>query len=342
MIYLGIETSCDDSSVGLYCDERKVLAGVSAAQLEHEAFGGVVPELASRVHLRNLPPVLREALKKAGLGLEDVDVLAVTEGPGLMGSLMVGVSFAMGLSRSTGLPLLGIHHIESHILANHIERDMLFPSMILVVSGGHSQVVLARKAGDYRLLAATRDDAAGEAFDKVAKIMGLGWPGGPIIEKLATGGDPLRFPFPKVRLKDGSSDYSFSGLKTAARLLWEAEGTEALAADFAASFQKAVVDQLLDGAEEAVRGRSLEAFYLAGGVAANRALLAEAESRLGRLGMPIFAPSPRYCTDNGMMVACAASFRRQADSSSRAPLSPYSRGALPGMRGGSHRRPASS
>ncbi len=328
MIYLGIETSCDDSSVGIYCAERKGLAMVSAAQLEHGRFGGVVPELASRTHLRNLPPVMRAALDQAGLELNDIDRLAVTQGPGLMGSLMVGVSFAMGLARARELPVQGIHHIEAHILANHLERDMLFPSLVLVVSGGHSQIILCRRAGDYRLLASTRDDAAGEAFDKVAKIMGLGYPGGPIIEKLAKDGDPKRFAFPKVKLKGGGLDYSFSGIKTAARLLWQEVGGEETAADFAASFQKAVVDQLLGRVLEVARGRNLEAFYLAGGVAANRALLGAAEERLGALDLPVFAPSPKYCTDNGLMVACAASFRPHEKSSASELLQPFSRGGL--------------
>lgn len=332
MIYLGIETSCDDSSVGLYCSERKVLANVAATQLEHERFGGIVPELASRIHLRNLPPVLRAALDKANLGLEDIDALAVTEGPGLMGSLMVGVAFAMGLARARDLPVLGIHHIEAHILANHLERDMRFPSLVLVVSGGHSQILLARRPGDYNLLATTRDDAAGEAFDKVAKIMGLGYPGGPAIEALARSGDPDRFKFPRVKLKSGGSDFSFSGLKTAARLMWQEEGSSEASADFAASFQKAVVDQLLGRVEDIARGRYLEAFYLAGGVAANRALLAAAEKRLGALGLEVFAPRPAYCTDNGIMVACAASFRYHAKSSPPMALRPFSRGTLAGFR----------
>jgi len=333
MIILGIETSCDDSSVGIYDSERKVLAHVAATQLEHAAFGGIVPELASRIHLRNLPPVMRAALGEAGLELEELDALAVTEGPGLMGSLMVGVSFALGLARARKLPLYGVHHIEAHILANHLDRDMLFPSLVLVVSGGHSQILLARRPGDYQLLATTRDDAAGEAFDKVAKIMGLSYPGGPAIEVMAREGDADRFHFPRVKLKDGSSDFSFSGIKTAARLMWEAEGSPESAADFAASFQKAILDQLLGRSEEIARGRALEAFYLAGGVAANRALLAGAEKRLGALGLPVFAPRPVYCTDNGVMVACAASFRFDAKSSGPPPLEPFSRGALEGHRG---------
>ncbi len=328
MITLGIETSCDDSSVGIYCDERKGLANVAANQLVHEKYGGVVPELASRSHLRNLPPVMRAALAEANLSLVDIDQLAVTQGPGLMGSLMVGVSFAMGLAQAQQVPVMGVHHIEAHILANHLERDMLFPSLVLVVSGGHSQIILARRPGDYRLLASTRDDAAGEAFDKVAKIMGLGYPGGPIIEKMAKEGDASRFKFPKVKLKGGGLDYSFSGLKTAARLLWEAEGSAENIADFAASFQKAVVDQLLGRCLEVARGRSLSAFYLAGGVAANRALLSAAEERLGALDLAVFAPSPRYCTDNGLMVACAASFRRKEKSSAPDSLRPFSRGNL--------------
>lgn len=330
MIVLGIETSCDDSSVGLYCSRRKRLSMVMATQLEHCAFGGVVPEVASRVHLKNLPPVLGAALEDAGLGLDEVDALAVTEGPGLMGSLLVGVAFAQALAEAWDKPLLGVHHIEAHLMANHLERDMLFPSLALVVSGGHSQVILMRAPGDYQLLATTRDDAAGEAFDKVAKVMGLGFPGGPVIEERALRGNAKALPFPRVRLKDGSSDFSFSGLKTAARLLWEKRESweEAAVDDFCASFQRAVIGQLLDRSLQLSRGRDLRAFYLAGGVAANRTLLAEAERQMAPLGIPVHAPRPEYCTDNGLMVACAASFRMRMQGFPSRPLIPFSRGTL--------------
>jgi N6-L-threonylcarbamoyladenine synthase len=311
MIVLGIETSCDDTAVGVYCGERKVLASVLATQLEHRPFGGIVPELASRAHLKNLPPVLRAALADADLGPADVDAVAVTHGPGLLGSLLVGVAFARALGEAWNKPVLGVHHIEAHILANHLEREMVFPSLALVVSGGHSQIILLRAPGDYELLVSTRDDAAGEAFDKMAKIAGLGFPGGPVIERHAAEGDPKAFPFPLARLKDGSHDFSFSGLKTAGRLLWEERGplTGAGLNDFCASFQDAIIRQLRDRLGKVIRGRELKACYLAGGVAANRALLGSVGELLEPLGIPVHAPSPRFCTDNGAMVACAGAWR---------------------------------
>ena len=330
LIVLGIETSCDDSSVGIYCTERKVLANVLATQLEHREFGGVVPEVASRAHLKNLPPVLRAALADAGLGLPELDAIAVTQGPGLMGSLLVGVAFARALGAAWKKPVLGVHHIEAHILANQLEGEMEFPSLALVVSGGHSQIIHLRAPGDYQLLATTRDDAAGEAFDKVAKIVGLGFPGGPIIERLAAEGDSAASPFPLARLSDGGLDYSFSGLKTAARLRWEATGPLEGSAlkDFCAGFQAAVIGQLLDRLGRALRGRELKACYLAGGVAANRALLAAARERMTAPGLPILAPSPRYCTDNGAMVACAGAWRLADRGIHCDALTPFPRGSI--------------
>ncbi len=311
MIVLGIETSCDDTSVGVYCSERKVLASVLATQIEHRPFGGIVPELASRAHLKNLPPVLRAALEDAELLPSDIDAVAVTHGPGLLGSLLVGVAFGRALGEAWGKPVLGVHHIEAHILANHLERDMVFPALALVVSGGHSQIMLLRAPGDYELLATTRDDAAGEAFDKMAKIAGLGFPGGPVIERLASEGNPDAFDFPLARLKDGSSDFSFSGLKTAGRLHWEKHGllTGAALHDFCAAFQAAIIRQLCDRLGKVLRGHEIEACYLAGGVAANRTLLASVSKMLEPMGIPVHAPGPRFCTDNGVMVACAGAWR---------------------------------
>ncbi len=330
MILLGIETSCDDTSVGIYCHERKVLASVLATQLEHREFGGIVPEVASRAHLKNLPPVLRAALEDAELTPDDLDAVAVTHGPGLLGSLLVGVAFARSLGAAWNKPVLGVHHIEAHILANHLERDMEFPAIALVVSGGHSQIILLRAPGDYELLATTRDDAAGEAFDKMAKIAGLGFPGGPVIERLAKGGDPRAFPFPVTRLKSGGLDFSFSGLKTAGRLLWEDWGplADQALADFCASFQNAVIRQLRDRLGKALRGREVSACYLAGGVAANRALLGAVKEQLEPMGVPVFAPSPRYCTDNGAMVACAGAWRMTASGLAEVDLDPFPRGTI--------------
>ncbi len=328
MIVLGIETSCDDTAVGLYCSERKVLSSLLATQLEHRPFGGIVPELASRAHLKNLPPVLRAALEDAGLGLADIDAIAVTHGPGLLGSLLVGVSFARALGQAWGKPVLGVHHIEAHILANHLERDMVFPALALVVSGGHSQIILLKAPGDYELLATTRDDAAGEAFDKMAKIAGLGFPGGPVIERLASEGDARAFPFPLARFKDGGHDFSFSGLKTAGRLLWEKNGplSGRELNDFCASFQDAVIRQLCDRLGKVIRGRELKACYLAGGVAANRTLLRSVCELLEPLGISVHAPSPSYCTDNGAMVACAGAWRLGSDAITEP--APFPRGGI--------------
>ncbi len=339
MIVLGIETSCDDSSAGVYCTRRGLLANVRATQLEHRDFGGIVPELASRVHLKNLPPVLRAALADAGLAPTELDAVAVTHGPGLLGSLLVGVSFARALALSWGKPLLGVHHIESHILANRLEGEMRFPALALVVSGGHSQIVHVAEAGRYELLATTRDDAAGEAFDKVAKLLGLGFPGGPPIEQRARRGDPRAIRFPVARLGDGGLDYSFSGLKTAARLAWErgeADSEDGLA-NFCASFQRAIIAQLLDRVTRTLRGRDIGALYLAGGVAANRALLEAAREALAPLGIPVSAPRPEFCTDNGAMVACAGALRLADGGEAAAEacaegVEPFSRGVLASWR----------
>ena len=336
MVVLGIETSCDDSGVGIYCGRRGVLANLRATQLEHRAFGGIVPEIASRVHLKNLPPVLRAALAAAGVRPAELDAIAVTQGPGLMGSLLVGLAFATALAESWEKPLIGVHHIESHILANRIAGEMEHPAMILVVSGGHSQIVLSEEPGRYELLATTRDDAAGEAFDKVGKMLGLGFPGGPIVEERARRGDPDAFALPIARLGEGDLDFSFSGLKTAARLRWEERGAgagETELDDFCASLQRAIVAQLLDRVGRALRGRDVKCLYLAGGVAANRNLVAAARALAEPLGLELRSPALEYCTDNGAMVACAAEQRLTLAPPPPGPIPvPFSRGVLTSWR----------
>jgi N6-L-threonylcarbamoyladenine synthase len=246
--------------------------------------------------------------------------------------LLVGWHFARALALAWGLPCLGVHHIEGHILANHLEADLRYPALVLVVSGGHSQIILMREPGVYELLATTRDDAAGEAFDKVAKLLGLGFPGGPAIEHRARRGDPKAIAFPRTRLGDGGLDFSFSGLKTAARLRWEAAPPlgEAALDDFCASFQRAVVAQLLDRLERAARGRDLAALCLAGGVAANGCLRDGTEALAVSLGLPLLAPAPRYCTDNGAMIACAGALRLAAGIAPPGSPSPepFSRGVI--------------
>ncbi len=336
MIVLGIETSCDDTGVGIYCDRRGVLANLRATQLEHREFGGVVPELASRVHLKNLPFVLRAALEDAAVRPADLDAVAVTEGPGLMGSLLVGLAFGVSLAESWERPLIGVHHIESHIMANRLMGEMLYPSLVLVVSGGHSQIILLREPGSYELLGTTRDDAAGEAFDKVGKMLGLGFPGGPEIEMRAKGRNDRAFDLPIARLRDGSFDFSFSGLKTAARLRWEEvpdkKGDEILG-DFCASLQRAIVDQLLERVGRALRGRDVAALYLAGGVAANQYLVDRARELTDPFSIPLHAPALEFCTDNGAMVACAAAGRLAiAPPAAGSALTPFSRGDLTSWR----------
>ncbi len=324
---LGIETSCDETAVAVVSDGRRVEANVIASQTDlHERYGGVVPEQASRAHLEAILPALEAALADAVLAWEDLDAIAVTHGPGLAGALLVGVNVAKGLAYATHKPLLGINHLEGHVYANWLETgddflDPAFPLLALIVSGGHSDLVLMRGHGDYARLGRTRDDAAGEAFDKVARILGLGFPGGPEIERMAREGDPSRFRFPRAWLEPESLDFSFSGLKTAVLHQVRALGVDpdrtppaerrgALpVADLAAAFQEAAIDVLATKAIRAAEAFGASQIALGGGVAANRALLARVRRDAS---LPVLAPPPRLCTDNGAMVAAAAYFRYRA------------------------------
>jgi len=304
VIVLGIETSCDETGVAVVQDGA-VLANLLASQVDiHERFGGVVPELASRAHVEALNPLLDEALQQAGLGFGDLDGIAVTVGPGLIGALLVGIAAAKSIALATGAPLIGVNHLEGHILANAIEHGPeLAPAVCLVVSGGHTMLVHMPAAHAYELLGQTVDDAAGEAFDKAAKMMGLPYPGGVAIDRAAREGDPARFHFPRAWLSRDAADFSFSGLKTAllyaVRELDEVE-LESRRADLAASYQRAIVRALVTRVREAAEQAGREQIAIVGGVAANSEL---------RAALPEAAAAPlAFCTDNAAMIASAARF----------------------------------
>lgn len=307
MLVLGVETSCDDTAAAVLLDGRTVLANfVSSQDTIHGPYGGVVPELASRQHVRNILPILDGALQKAKVELKDLDGIAVTHGPGLVGSLLVGLSVVKGISFRWGIPYVGINHLEAHLLAIFLEREIPFPYIALLASGGHTLLYLVRDYGDYLYLGGTRDDAAGEAYDKVAKMMGLGYPGGRVIDRLAREGNRKAISFPRARMKKGSYDFSFSGLKTAVWHYLKGQGKdrrENHEADIAASFQEAVVDMLVNTTLRASRELDVNRIVLAGGVAANSRLREKMTQKTQQEGMEAFFPSPALCTDNGAMIA---------------------------------------
>lgn len=312
-LILAVETSCDETAAAVLRGERGLLADVVASQAAlHAEYGGVVPELACRAHIEAVVPVVRRALEEAGVDLADLDAVAATRGPGLVGALLVGLSFAKALAWARGLPLVGVNHLEAHLAAAFLEHDVGFPFVGLVVSGGHTALYWSPRRGGYRLLGQTLDDAAGEAFDKVAKLLGLGYPGGVVIDRLAREGDPEAYRFPRPMLADPSLDFSFSGLKTAVRTHREKflKGlTEAELRDTCASFQEAVVDVLLAKARRAVEETGAETLVLCGGVACNSRLRARAADLAGRMGIRLVVPRPRLCTDNAAMVAAAGLHR---------------------------------
>ena len=337
VVILAIETSCDDTSAAVVEDGVKILSNVISSQTEiHGKFGGVVPEEASRKHLELINHVIAEALSAAGLGFADLDAVAVTYGPGLVGALLIGVSAAKAISFGMDIPLIGVNHIEGHIYANFlIEPDLAFPCLSLVVSGGHSSLVLLEKHGDFRQIGATRDDAAGEAFDKIARAMGLGFPGGPIIDLLAREGDENRIVFPKAYLEEGSFDFSFSGLKSAVMNYMrkaERNGDEINQADLAACFQKAVVDVLVDKTIVAAKEMSISTILLAGGVASNSKLRAALAGRAAQEDCRLLLPPTVLCTDNGAMVGGAAYYKYL-----RGAFAPLSLNAVPNLRLGEER-----
>lgn len=332
MIVLGIETSCDDTSLAVFSSERGVIGNITANQLIHESYGGVVPEIASRAHVKNLLLVFQKLLDQCGLEPRDIDGIGVSNGPGLIGSLLVGVGFAKGLAMALDRPVVGIHHIEAHILSNAIRGgDLRTPAVVLVVSGGHTCLYLVRAEGDYQLVANTRDDAAGECLDKIAKLLGLGFPGGPEIESRAGKGDAGAVQFPRAMMVPGNLDFSFSGLKTAVRLY--VESLDALddkaIADVAASAQEAIVDVLVVKTIECAKAHRAQYVYLAGGVAANGPLRSRMEEACSREGLVYHAPSLEYCTDNGAMVACAAFKHLTRGRNDKATLDVFARGPVP-------------
>ncbi len=311
MNLLAIETSCDETAAAVLGSDRSLLSSIVLSQDEiHAPYGGVVPELASRRHLQSIGYVVGESLRRASLGVDRLDAFAVTQGPGLIGSLLVGLSFAKGLAYYFKKPLVGIDHLESHIEAAFLEgRKVSFPAVALVVSGGHTSLFFLEKRLRYRLLGRTRDDAAGEALDKIAKFLDLGYPGGPVIEKMAVGGDPERYRFSRPRMKDSSLDFSFSGLKTAALKCIAETGMSkdhSGLADFLAGFEAAVVRALIEKLAAALAELRPVSLILCGGVARNKRLRTEFEALARSSGLAAFVPAPRFCTDNAAMVGALA------------------------------------
>ena len=314
MLVLGIETSCDETGVALYHTERGLLAHALYTQAAlHADYGGVVPELASRDHIRRVLPLTREILKQAGCALADLDAVAYTEGPGLAGALLVGASVAHGLAYTLGVPVLGIHHLEGHLLSPLMAQPApQFPFIALLVSGGHSQLMRVAGVGDYELLGETLDDAAGEAFDKTAQLLGLGYPGGPALAKIAERGKPGRIALPRPMIHSGDLEFSFSGLKTA--VLTQVKGRELDAqarADVAAEFQTAIVEVLVAKSLAALKRCGLKQLVVAGGVGANLKLRKQLNQAAAGKGLQVFYPAPEFCTDNGAMIAFAAALRMQ-------------------------------
>lgn len=306
MNVLGIETSCDETSSAVVRDGHQILSDVVSSQVDlHAKFGGIVPEIASRKHVELITPVIDQALEQASLGFKQIDAVAVANRPGLLGALLVGVSAAKSIAAALDVPLIGVHHLEGHIYANYLVNPNLgFPFICLVVSGGHTDLILVRDHGDYAILGRTRDDAAGEAFDKSARVLGLGYPGGPIIDRLSKDGDPDAIKFPRARLGD-TLDFSFSGLKTALIKFYREKGSDYRVEDIAAAFQAAVVDMLVDTTLLAVEKMGVRRIALAGGVAANSALKSRMTKEAAVHGIELSYPPPRLCTDNAAMIACA-------------------------------------
>ncbi|ONN27414.1 protein kinase [Thermosipho affectus] len=304
MIVLGIETSCDETSVAILKD-GKILSNIVSSQVEiHKKFGGVVPEVAARHHLSNLPIIFKTAIKKANISLKDIDLIAVTQGPGLIGALLVGISFAKGLALKLNKPIFGVNHIIGHVYANYITYPELTPPFIvLMVSGGHTEILKVTK-DKIEVLGKTLDDAAGEAFDKVARILGLGYPGGPEIEKIAKFGNENKFNFPKPLYNSKDYNFSFSGLKTS--VLYTVRKLDNIpVADIAASFQKVVTEILLHKTFKAAQEKDIHTVVLAGGVAANKYLRKKAQEKAQKLGINILIPPLDFCTDNAAMIAMA-------------------------------------
>ncbi len=325
LLTLGIESSCDETGIALYDSQRGLLADTLYSQVAlHAEYGGVVPELASRDHLRKTIPLIRECLLQAGKTLADVDGIAVTEGPGLIGALLVGSSIAHGLAHALNIPVIGVNHMEGHLLAPMLEENPPdFPFIALLVSGGHTMLVEVKAVGCYQLIGETLDDAAGEAFDKTAKLLGLGYPGGPALAQLAVQGNSERYRFPRPMTDRPGLDFSFSGLKTHTRTLWQKEQThtdedDSIKADIAAGFQLAVVQTLLIKCRRALKQTNCQRLIVAGGVGANQALREALLTEASKNNWQVSWPRLDFCTDNGAMIAYAGNLRMQAGETSKA------------------------
>ena len=315
-LILAIESSCDETAASVVKNGRQVLSNVISSQIElHKLYGGVVPEIASRKHIEKINQVIEQALADAGVTLDDLDAVGVTYGPGLVGALLVGVAEAKAISYAKKLPLVGVHHIEGHVSANYIEHpDLEPPFLCLIVSGGHTHLVIVEDYGQFRILGRTRDDAAGEAFDKVARAIGLGYPGGPKIDRLSREGNPDAIVFPKGKIEDAPYDFSFSGVKSAVlNYLNQAkmQGREVEPADLAASFQKSVVEVLVEHTMLAAKDYNMKKVAMAGGVASNEHLRAAMRKACEENGFQLYYPSPIFCTDNAAMIGVAAYYEYQ-------------------------------
>lgn len=311
IIILAIESSCDETAAAVVKNGREILSNVISSQIDlHKIYGGVVPEIASRKHIEKINQVVEEALETANISLDETDAIGVTYGPGLVGALLVGVSEAKAISYAKGIPLVGVHHIEGHIAANYIEhKDLEPPFLCLIVSGGHTHLVIVKDYGEFEILGRTRDDAAGEAFDKVARAIGLGYPGGPKIDKLSFEGNEDAISFPRAKVNDAPYDFSFSGVKSAvlnyinkAKMM----GEEIVKADLAASFQRAVVNVLVDNTLRAAKDYNISKIAMAGGVASNEHLRQAMKDACQKQGRKLYYPSPVFCTDNAAMIGTAA------------------------------------
>src|SRR3972149_23093 len=313
MLVLGIETACDETAASVVEDGRKILSNVILSQDIHAVYGGVVPELASREHIKTIIPVVEQALKEARCQVEDLNGIAVTYGPGLVGSLLIGLCLAKGMAYAYNKPLIGVNHLEGHLLSNYLEHpDFSPPYVCLIISGGHTLLVYVKEEGKYQLLGQTRDDASGEAFDKVGNLLGLGYPAGPKLDELAKQGNPEAIKFPRAYLEKDSYNFSFSGIKTSVALFWEKlseDQKRGRVADIAASFQEAVVDVLVDKLLRAASERKVKKMALAGGVACNSRLSKRLKQNEDQLDIDLYYPSSALCTDNAAMIAAVGEFR---------------------------------
>jgi N6-L-threonylcarbamoyladenine synthase len=327
VLILGIETSCDETAASVVENGSRIRSSIIASQIEmHKPFGGVVPELASREHLEKIEPIVREALKQASVEFSDIDAIAVTQGPGLIGALLVGVCYAKALAFGLGIPVIGVNHIEGHVFSVIFENpEIEYPVLALIISGGHTNLFFVPEPGLYKVVSRTRDDAAGEAFDKVAKMLGLDYPGGPEIERVAREGDATKIKFTRAKISDGRPDFSFSGLKTAVAKHLREKNVQPITngnapsqdiKDLAASFQKSVVDALVGTATSQASEYDARALIVAGGVASNMALREAATTAADRLNLPVYFPSRHLSTDNAAMIAAAGYFHLKRGESS--------------------------